>query len=51
MSLFTRLLILLVPVALFGLAGCTTYESDMPWAAPESWEGSPTIPGFSSPGY
>ncbi len=30
------------------LAGCaTTDESDMPWATPASWEGSPFIPGLS----
>ena len=32
----------------FVTAGCATTEneSDMPWATPEPWEGSPYIPGF-----
>ncbi|NQU38534.1 MAG: hypothetical protein HQ523_01120 [Lentisphaerae bacterium] len=31
------------------LSGCATLEdeSDMPWAAPEPWEGAPSIPGFN----
>ena len=31
------------------LSGCATMEdeSDLPWATPESWEGSPSIPGFN----
>ena len=34
------------------LSGCaTTTESDMPWNAPQSWEGSPYVPGMSSPRY
>ena len=32
------------------LAGCATtdgeYESDLPWNTPQTWEGSPAIPGF-----
>jgi hypothetical protein len=31
--------------------GCTTTpddESEMPWNTPESWEGSPYVPGFGS---
>ena len=44
-----RLLILLL--GLLGLAvGCATtdgdYDSDLPWNTPQSWEGSPAIPGF-----
>ena len=31
-----------------GSVGCVTpNDSDMPWNAPQSWEGSPTIPGFN----
>lgn len=30
------------------LCGCaTTDESDLPWNAPQSWEGAPSIPGFN----
>ena len=31
------------------LSGCATLEdeSDLPWAAPEPWEGAPSIPGFN----
>ncbi len=32
-------------------AGCSTVESDMPWAAPQDWEGSPSVPGLSPQGY
>ena len=29
------------------IAGCrSTHESDLPWNAPQSWEGSPYIPGL-----
>ena len=42
--------ILLGALLLTGFAvGCATTnndESDIPWNAPESWEGSPYIPGF-----
>lgn len=42
--------VLSVLVAVFS-AGCTTTESDMPWNAPQSWEGSPAIPGLSGQGF
>jgi hypothetical protein len=30
------------------LCGCASSgDSDIPWNAPQSWEGSPGIPGFS----
>ncbi|MDA0323588.1 MAG: hypothetical protein O2923_12860 [Verrucomicrobia bacterium] len=31
------------------LIGCATAtdDSDIPWGRPESWEGSPSIPGFN----
>jgi hypothetical protein len=43
---------LLVAVALsLTAAGCASIdpdrESDMPWNMPQSWEGSPAIPGLS----
>lgn len=29
-------------------AGCaTTQDSDLPWNVPQSWEGSPTLPGMN----
>jgi len=36
-------------VVLFSLiaGGCATGDSDMPWASPAPWEGSPTIPGMN----
>ena len=43
----------LVMLALLGfLAGCKTPpnaddESDIPWNAPQPWEGSPMIPGLN----
>ena len=37
--------------AVTALAGCTTTESDIPWNAPQSWEGSPYIPGLSGGEY
>lgn len=27
-------------------AGCATTESDIPWNAPQPWEGSVNLPGF-----
>ena len=40
---------MLAAVALAALvAGCaTTDESDIPWNRPQSWEGSPSIPGLN----
>jgi type IV pilus biogenesis protein CpaD/CtpE len=42
-------LALLAAVAAWGV-GCATTdpytESSIPWNAPQSWEGSPGIPGF-----
>ncbi len=39
--------IILAGVAL--LTGCATLEdeSDLPWNTPQSWEGSPSIPGLN----
>jgi len=42
------------------LGGCATNDnefvdeqeySNMPWNTPQQWEGSPSIPGLSGPGY
>ncbi len=42
---------LIVLVGLFLAGGCATNaDSDMPWNTPQSWEGSPGIPGLSDPG-
>ncbi|MCE9614586.1 MAG: hypothetical protein K8T26_09940 [Lentisphaerae bacterium] len=43
------MLIVTLAVALCA-AGCASTESDMPWNAPQPWEGSPSIPGMSAPG-
>jgi hypothetical protein len=40
-----RVLFLLLGLA--GLAGCASTESDIPWNAPQPWEGAPGIPGFT----
>jgi hypothetical protein len=53
MTAFRRLLTLLALLALpLALNGCATAdpdrESDMPWNMPQSWEGSPAIPGLSN---
>ena len=33
------------------MAGCASEtDSSMPWNTPQSWEGAPSIPGFSQPG-
>lgn len=35
----------------FLAAGCATDQtSDLPWNAPQPWEGSPSIPGLSGSG-
>ena len=36
---------LLAAVVLLG--GCVTADSEIPWNAPQSWEGSPMLPGLS----
>jgi hypothetical protein len=43
------LFFLLMLAAALSLAGCATTgeESDMPWNAPQPWEGSPTLPGMN----
>ena len=53
MSPFRRLLIvILLAVVGLGFSGCATHDpdrdSDMPWNMPQSWEGSPAIPGLSN---
>ena len=53
MSLFRRFIITsLLIVTGIGLVGCATHdpdrESDMPWNMPQSWEGSPAIPGLGN---
>ncbi len=47
-----RLMVLLVMMsAFFWAAGCATEnDSNMPWSTPQSWEGAPSIPGFSPSG-
>jgi hypothetical protein len=51
--------ILIVSSAL-AVFGCATNDdayideqeySNMPWNTPQQWEGSPSIPGLSGPGY
>jgi hypothetical protein len=39
--------VVFVLVSLVGLAGCASTESDIPWNAPQPWEGTPGIPGFT----
>jgi len=47
-----RMLALLAVLLALGASGCATRdpdaESDIPWNAPQSWEGSPYIPGLDS---
>jgi hypothetical protein len=51
---------LLVPALALLMGGCASNEgayvdeqeySNMPWNTPQQWEGSPSIPGLSGPGY
>ncbi len=37
-------------LCLLYMAGCYSVpaDSDIPWNAPQGWEGSPHIPGFSA---
>jgi len=43
-------LFLLASIAYLAVSGCATTdpdrESDLPWNMPQSWEGSPAIPGM-----
>ena len=42
-----QVLILIGGMALSLCGGCvTTNDSDIPWNAPQPWEGSPNIPGL-----
>jgi len=50
---FHRFVILALLACLTGLlVGCASTdpdrESDLPWNMPQSWEGSPSIPGLSN---
>ena len=49
MRLRCAMLLLLIACVFLG-AGCASTESDMPWNAPQPWEGSPNIPGMGGPG-
>jgi hypothetical protein len=41
-----RLAVLAALTGLLALGGCATQDSEIPWNAPQPWEGSPTIPGM-----
>jgi hypothetical protein len=43
----TFLVLLALSVIACALSGCATSESEIPWNAPQSWEGTPAIPGLS----
>ncbi|MDR2850036.1 MAG: hypothetical protein LBW77_05795 [Verrucomicrobiota bacterium] len=48
LSSFKPLALLLTALALLALSGCIAdnpNETDMPWAAPASWEGTMPLPG------
>jgi hypothetical protein len=42
-----RILTIALAAVLFAAAGCATVDSDLPWNTPQSWEGSPAIPGLT----
>ena len=46
---YMRMIAGLLATALLALfsGGCTTTDSDLPWNTPQSWEGSPSLPGLS----
>ena len=45
LTLYAKLILLAGSLLL--MAGCATeQDSDLPWNTPQSWEGSPTIPGM-----
>jgi hypothetical protein len=37
----------LTTTILLAVAGCASVDSDLPWNTPQSWEGSPAIPGLT----
>jgi hypothetical protein len=42
-----RFLLLLLGAAGVAAGCATSRDSDLPWNTPATWEGSPSIPGFS----
>jgi len=52
MKSWKYLVALVVVACAFTLIGCASTdpdrESDLPWNVPQSWEGSPAIPGLSN---
>lgn len=45
------LCVFLIAAAVFsGCASTRSEDSDLPWNAPQPWEGSPMIPGFNGMG-
>jgi len=53
MSLFRRYIIASILLIIsISFSGCASHdpdrESDMPWNMPQSWEGSPSIPGMNN---
>ncbi len=47
---FAVVTLLLTAMVMAGAGCATTHESDLPWNTPQSWEGSPAIPGMSGRG-
>jgi hypothetical protein len=44
---FARLIVAGTLAAAALAAGCATVDSEIPWNAPQPWEGSPYLPGLS----
>jgi len=60
MKILRTIPLLLMAATVLVLAGCATNDNDyvdeqeysnMPWNTPQQWEGSPSVPGLSGPGY
>ncbi len=46
---FVAACLALASLAILGAAGCaTTDDGDIPWNAPQPWEGAPVIPGMNN---
>lgn len=50
-KMFASILYIIVVILITAIVisvGCATFESDLPWNTPQSWEGTITVPGMEN---